>query len=353
MSSRYAVIMAGGTGERFWPLSRKLKPKHLHPIVGDVSMLEQTFMRLSGCIPQENIFILTSAQQRPAMLEVCPFLKPSQVVAEPCPRDTCAAVALATKLVKRFDKDAVFGVFPADQFIDGDEAFAKNLECAFDLACRKDGLFTIGIKPTYPATGYGYIELAESFDDAAVKYYKAARFVEKPNLARAKEYLEKGGFLWNAGMFVWTVKSIESALYAHAADVYKPFEVLEGAGHAFFEKLDAFFPDLKKISIDFAVMERASNVYCVPSLFEWDDVGSWSALERHGNADAAGNLAAGLAEFVDACANTVYDKTGRFTAVIGLNNIVVAHTADATLVCAKDRLEDIKQLVKKLPEAYK
>ena len=353
MQNRYAIIMAGGVGERFWPVSRKNSPKHLHAITGTDNMLKQTFDRLSECVGYDRIFVITSAPQAKAMQEKCPFLSPDKIIVEPCGRDTCAAVALAAKLVKRLDKEAVFGVFPADQTIADKESFKLALNTAFELASLTKGLFTIGVKPTFPATGYGYIDCCSPEEFCGLKYYRARRFVEKPDLPTAEKYIASGSYFWNAGMFVWTVDAIEKALGLYAPEVFEPFGLLDDKSVDFLKTLSSFYSDLKKISIDFAVMEKADNIYCLPAPFDWDDVGSWTALERHRPKDKFGNVAVGNAVFLDSNSNTVFDADGRFTAVLGLDNVVVVHTKDATLVCDKKSAEKIKSLLKIVPEELK
>jgi len=352
MSSRYIVIMAGGRGERFWPKSRLARPKHLQSIVGDSTMLEQTIDRVTGIVPTKNILVITNAKQRDAMLEVCPQLGPDQIIAEPVGRDTAAAVGLATLLVEQLDPEATYAILPADHVIHDGEGYAEVLKRAFEAAEKSESLVTIGIQPDEPATGYGYIHVDKTLDEIGGKpVYSVERFVEKPDLETAKSYLEQGGYYWNAGMFIWKVSAVDAALKAHAAELYEGLEVIRAglnAGKDLDPLLAETYPPLKKISVDFAIMEKAENVTMVESGFDWDDVGAWPAIERHYPKDDAGNVVRGLVAFENAKNNIVVSENGHLTAVIGVDDLIVVHTPDATLVCRKDQAQDIKKVVKAL-----
>lgn len=217
MSNRFVVIMAGGRGERFWPQSRLTRPKHLLPIVGDSPMLAQTVDRLKGLVPPENVFVITNKEQRDAVLESCPALLPERVIGEPEGRDTAAAVGLAALLVDQEAKDAAFALLPADHVIEDGEGFRSVLTSSFEAAEQDDYLVTIGIKPSFPATGYGYLSQGEELNKVLSRpVSKVDRFVEKPNVSTAEKYLSEGGYFWNAGMFVWRPSVILSAIEKHA-----------------------------------------------------------------------------------------------------------------------------------------
>jgi len=352
MDARYIVIMAGGKGERFWPESRLKRPKHLLPIVGDTPMLRQTLDRIGDTVPRENIIIVTNVTQQSAIQEMCPDLPAENVVAEPVGRDTAPAVALSMLLVKQRNPEAVFALLPADHVIHDSEGFQSCLQTAFDVAREQDVLVTIGIKPTHPATGYGYIQKGRALKGYEEKSaHHVMRFVEKPDLGKATEYVDSGEYFWNAGMFVWSIKSIQQAF-----ELYNP-GLLEGVGEietemetgtAFETALEAVYPKLERISIDFSVMEKASNVVTLESSFDWDDVGEWPAIERHGEKDAAGNLLSGLAMVKDASNNIVFNDRKRVTTLLGVEDLIVVHTDDATLVCHKSKAQEIKELVKSL-----
>ncbi len=352
MDDQFIVIMAGGKGERFWPESRLKRPKHLLPIVGSSPMLRQTVDRIGNAVPKENIFVVTNVTQQEAIREMCPDLPSENIVAEPVGRDTAPAVGLSMLLVKQKNPNGVFTLLPADHVIHDSEGFQKCLQTGFDLAGGSDVLVTIGIAPTHPATGYGYIQKGEALDRfEAQKAFKVKRFVEKPDLAIATDYVESGEYYWNAGMFVWSVKAIESAFSKHNPALLQGIEKIEKSiadGQSLADALDVVYPNLERISIDFSVMEKAENVVTIESTFDWDDVGEWPAIERHGDKDDAGNLLSGLGMAEDASNNIVFNDGKRVTALLGVDDLIVVHTEDATLVCHRSKAQDIKKIVKTL-----
>lgn len=354
MSNRYVVIMAGGSGERFWPQSRQARPKHLLPIVGERPMLAQTLARIGDLVPIENVFVITNEVQRPQVLQVCPQLPPENVVGEPVGRDTSAAVGLATELVRARNAEGVLAMLPADAVIHDAAGFQKILEAAFVAATSAEVLVTIGIEPTSPATGYGYIHRGEPWQTVQGQhFYRVRRFVEKPDLMRAQGYLESGEYFWNAGMFVWTVAAIDAAFASHLPDLHASLARIRSglaAGEPTQALLAREYPSLQKISVDYGIMEKAQNVVTVPAAFDWDDVGEWPAIARHYPQDANGNTVKGHAQFLDAANNIVVSEDGHLTAVLGLEDLIVVRTADATLICPRSRAQDIKHLVKALAE---
>ncbi|MEI6891001.1 MAG: sugar phosphate nucleotidyltransferase [Pontiella sp.] len=352
MGGRYAVIMAGGKGERFWPLSTSKQPKQLLALVGDKPLIAQAVDRLQGFVPPENIFVVTNADLIDATRAATPALPPENVVGEPIGRDTAAAVACGGALVKARDATGVFAVLTADQVMGDLDIFSNTLKGGMDLASENDILVTIGIQPTYPATGFGYIESGADFQTVEkVDFKKTVRFVEKPAEATAIEYLETGKFFWNSGMFIWSVQSLEKAFGTHCpamlelmntlTDYAKDGKIVEG--------MDATYPDLGKISIDYALMEKADNIVMACGTFYWDDVGAWPALENHFEQDADGNTAIGQVEILDSTGNIVLSKN-HLTAIIGVDNLVVVQAEGVTLVCPKDRAQDIKKMVVALRE---
>jgi len=351
MSKRFVVIMAGGRGERFWPESRTARPKQLLPIVGEKAMLAQTIDRLAGLVPTKDVFVITNVEQRAAVLEVCPELDPSKVIGEPIGRDTAAAVGLATVLVRREDPDASFAMLPADAVIHDDAGLRATLETAFAAAEAEPVLATIGITASFPATGYGYIQKGNEMRNYAGRaVYQVKRFVEKPDLATAQGYLEAGDYFWNAGMFIWSVPSIVAELEKSTPTLWKALQAIDqglAAGQDIDTLLAVHYPNLEKISVDYAIIEKATNVVMVESGFDWDDVGEWPAVARHYPADEAGNVVRGQAELSDATGNIVYcrDKN-HLIALIGVKDLIVVKTDDATLVCHKDKAQEIKELVK-------
>ncbi|WP_372807938.1 mannose-1-phosphate guanylyltransferase [Pontiella sp.] len=352
MAGRYAVIMAGGKGERFWPLSTSRHPKQLLALVGDKPLIAQAVDRLQGLVPPENVFVVTNADLVDATREAAPSLPPENIVGEPVGRDTAAAVACGGALVKARDENGVFAILTADQVMGDLDVFSATLKGGMDLAEQNDILVTIGIEPTYPATGFGYIESGTRFDTAeGVEFRKADRFVEKPDEATAAQYLETGKFYWNSGMFIWSVAALEKAFGAHCPAMRELMDTLAGYARdgKIVEGMAATYPDLGKISIDYALMEKAGNIVMACGTFYWDDVGAWPALESHFEQDRCGNTPIGQVETLDAHGNIVLSKD-RLTAVIGVSDLIVVQAEGVTLVCPKDRAQDIKKMVIALRE---
>jgi mannose-1-phosphate guanylyltransferase len=356
---RFAIIMAGGRGERFWPLSREQTPKQLLTLLGDRSLLQQAVDRVTPVVPLPNVLVITTEAQRAQVQRQLPHLPRANIVAEPCGRDTTAAVALGAALVGQRSLTGVMAVLPADHVIPETAKFQRVLGDALDLASRGQVMVTIGIKPTEPATGYGYIRVGSPLPPPRegrpyrTQFCKAEAFVEKPGLEKAIEYLASKAYRWNAGMFVWSFVTITEGLTQHQPEIAE-------ACHRWFEaarpaRLKAVlaqdYPNLKKVSIDYALMEKARNVVVANGDFAWDDLGSWPALSRHLKADAAGNCAVGDLVTVDAARNLVYDArtASRGTvALVGLRDCVVVLTNDAVLVTPRDQTQKIKDLVRGL-----
>lgn len=353
-NNRYIVIMAGGQGERFWPKSRLTSPKHILPIVGETPMLAQTLSRLKGLVPVENIFVITNKVQMKMVESICSALTHSQIITEPIGRDTTAAIGLANILVKRKNPQAVFAVLPADHVVHDEEGFRDCINKAFDIASEREALVTIGIQPSGPSTAYGYIKKGELENAREGEvFYKVEQFVEKPDLETAKKYIASGQYFWNAGMFVWSVSTLEKALVEHCPEIVKGLAQLEerwGSGDSLEAVLDEIYPQLPKISIDYALMEKANNVYTVPSSFDWDDVGEWPAIVRHSKLDGEGNVIQGAGIVEKSSGNLIVGDPGHLITLLGVHDLIVVQTKDATLVCHKDKAQDIKKLVQKVKE---
>ena len=353
MHKRYVVIMAGGKGERFWPESRLSRPKQLLPIVGDTAMLAQTIKRLEGFVDSQDVFVITNAEQRAAVLEVCPELDPAKVIGEPLGRDTAAAVGLATILVRREDLGAIFAILPADAVIHDAKGLRATLETAFLAAEEKSVLATIGIQAQFPATGYGYIQQGEPTHKYAGRYaYKVKRFVEKPNHETAQRYIESGDYFWNAGMFVWSVDTIVAQLEKSTPDLWASLLKIDtelSTGTNLDTLLKEHYPRLEKISVDYEIIEKASNVIMVESGFDWDDVGEWPAVARHYPADNEGNVVRGAAYLQSSRENIVFSRDpDHLIALLGVEDLIVVKTDDATLVCHKDKAQNLKDLVQSI-----
>ena len=355
----YVIIMAGGRGERFWPVSREARPKQLITLLGKRSFLQQAVDRVAPLVPMKNILVITNEVQAPEVRKQLPKLPKQNVIAEPVGRDTCAAVTLGAALVGARSTTGVMAVLPADHVIPEEKKFQQILADSLDLASRGQVIVTIGIKPTEPATGYGYIHVGEPLPPPqGVKpykttFYKVERFVEKPNFDRALEYVNSGQYRWNAGMFIWSFVTITQGLEKHQPEMavacQRWFKVANTPKLA--RVLAREYPEIKKISIDFALMEHAQNVVVADGAFEWDDLGSWTALSRHLKADPEGNCAVGDFIHVDAARNVVYDAPVKHRtpiAIVGLRDSIVVQTDDATLVAHKSQAQKVKELVTKL-----
>lgn len=347
----YACIMAGGSGERFWPMSRASVPKHLLKLFSERTLLEETVRRIEGVVPKENIFVLTSEVQlagsRAALAGLVP---PEQVIAEPAKRDTAPAAALATALVRaRAGEAATLALLPADAFIADHQTFRMQLELAMIDAAAGGRIITFGVKPTYPSTGFGYLEVGPESGRHLGKFpiRKVNRFVEKPDLTTAERYLEDGIYLWNAGIFVWNVATFlqEAEHSARELAVFiREFPKADWSGF-----LAQRFPLLHKTSVDYAIMEKSHRVETLMARFDWDDVGMWTAVPKHLPTDAAGNTVRG-AVVTERATNNIAVSTGRTIALCGVKDLVVVETADAILVCHRDAVQDIKKLTAKLPQ---
>ncbi len=356
---RFVIIMAGGRGERFWPVSREKTPKQLISLLGKESFLQMTVNRVAPLVPLKNILVITNEVQAPQVQKQLPKLPKGNVIAEPVGRDTCAAVTLGAAIVGQRSTTGVMAVLPADHVIPEEKKFQTVLNDCFDLAARGQVIVTIGIKPTEPATGYGYIRVGETLPPPQglkpykTTFHRAEQFVEKPHYDRALEYLQNPSYRWNAGMFIWSFVTITEGLQKHQPEMYAACQKWFGvAGTPKFTKTIAKdYPEIKKISIDYALMEHAHNVVVADGDFEWDDLGSWNALARHLKADPEGNCAVGDFIHVDAARNIVFDaRTQNRTVIanVGLRDSILVLTDDAVLVAHKSQSQKIKELVGKL-----
>ncbi len=350
MKNMYAVIMAGGKGERFWPLSTSKHPKQLLSLVDNKPMMTLAVERVSGIIPDENIIVITNADIVDEISHAVPRLKKENIIGEPFGRDTAAACALASAIVKARDPGAAFCILTADHIIEDIPAFQATLLECFKTAISDNVLVTIGITPTFPSTGFGYIETGKSVENhEKVKIYHANRFVEKPDRKTAETYLSAGNYYWNSGMFIWSVKSFQHALATHQP------HLLAMANHmtnvygstAFDSRLKEEYGKLSKISVDYAIMEKADNILVAAGNFRWLDVGTWTSLKDILNSDGEGNTLSGKVELIDSSDNIVFSHE-RLTALIGVKDLVVVQAGNATLICSKDKAQDIKAMVQLL-----
>ncbi|MBM4244814.1 MAG: hypothetical protein FJ148_13520 [Deltaproteobacteria bacterium] len=357
---RYAVIMAGGSGERFWPASRRARPKQLLRLTDpDLSMIEEAIERIAPLIPRAQILIATSELLAQPIADALPGLPRENILAEPEKRNTAACLALAAAHLQHrhgHDAEIVMAVLTADHQIGAPDRFRATVAGALDFAATEDALVTIGVVPTRPETGYGYIEVAPSptgdGPPEAGRPIRVLRFREKPSEPIAREYAKSGHHFWNSGMFFWRVSSLLRGLEQHmpnlATGEHAMVDALAGRGT---RSLRDVFLALEDVSVDIGLMERAGNVWVVPADFPWDDVGAWDALERTRTPDELHNVVVGDAVLVDVKDSIVFNEPGAdqlAVAVIGLDGVVVATTRDGILVCPKDRAQDVRRAVAEL-----
>lgn len=350
-SSYYACIMAGGSGERFWPMSRARTPKQLLKLLSDTTLIEETVRRLDGVVPLENIFILTNAVQLAGTRAALPMLKPSQIIAEPAKRDTAPAAALATALVRARNPDGVLLVLSADAVIHDGRSCGRQLGEALARAAETEAVLTFGIQPDHAATGFGYLEMGDpvATGTEGSVFRRVSRFVEKPDAATAQRYLESGHYTWNAGIFAWRVSVFLAEAERNAPTLAKFIREFPSDATADAYLLEKF-PTLEpKVSLDYAIMEKAQAVETTVAKFDWDDVGLWTALPKHLPRDDSHNTVKGPVVAVNASHNIAVSN-GRMIALCGVKDLVVVETADAILVCHRDAVQDIKKLHPKLPK---
>lgn len=355
MSSHYALILAGGSGTRFWPLSRNAKPKQLLDLFGHGTLLAQTIQRLDGLIPKENIFILTNHVQLEGVLEEAQGIPKENIFAEPAKRDTGPAVALGIGLIAARDPEASMVILPADQLINDVSSFQEVISDALTVADQTEALVTVGIKPTWACPSYGYIERGDEapLTGLSVKNtpYEVKRFREKPAVELAEKFLSQGGFTWNAGMFIWSIPTVLKELQANAPDLSSFVDKVVHADNKE-ETINTIFDCLSPISIDYALMEEASCVYNIEATFDWDDVGSWISVSKYldKSGDGKENLTNAPVTEIDSESNIVYNtRPGSHIALLGVDDLIVVQTEDGVLVAAQHQADNIKKLVDKLP----
>ncbi len=348
------VIMAGGSGTRFWPLSTDTRPKQFLVLFGDRSMIQLTWDRVIGLVPRERVFVLTNARYVPLVREQLPDLPVDNIIGEPMARDTAGAVALATAICRGRFGDPVMTVLTADHLIQPTERFHDTLLSAARGARESGALYTFGIAPSFPATGYGYLEAGEAVGEGErADHFELEGFREKPDLATAREFLKSRRYAWNSGMFVWNTSAIHDALRrflpAHAGIV----ETLAEADLTpdWEAALEAAFEPLPKISIDYGVMEKADRVRMVRATFEWSDVGDWLALETFHEPDGEGNRGSGRIRPLSASTNAVFcEDPDETVALVGVRDLIVVRAGGRTLVAHRTATEAVKDLVNRLRE---
>ena len=339
-----AVIMAGGVGARFWPKSRTEEPKQLLSLFSERSMIQNTVDRMRGMVKNENIYVVTNKIQKPKIVKQLGEIPEENIIEEPFGKNTAAAVGLASIVVANKHANAVTIILPADHLINDKDEFQRTIKEAANFANENEALVTIGINPTRPDTGYGYIQIDESSEDNSIN--KVLRFAEKPNLETAKRFLESGDFFWNSGMFIWRTDVILNEIKSYLLDLNDGLELIKNAigKDDYDEVLTKVYGQLRSISIDYGIMENSKIVNLIKGEFDWSDVGSWDAVYHLLGKDDKGNVGKGDVYFGNTEGNYV-DSENRFTAVIGVKNLLVINTEDATLVCHRDYAQDVKLVV--------
>jgi mannose-1-phosphate guanylyltransferase len=352
ISNFYPVILAGGRGTRFWPLSRKRRAKQLLPLNSERTMVQETVDRLLPLAPNGKFWIITNSDLRDPILQQLPALSPNQVLAEPIGRNTAPAIGLAAFLLGRIDPNAVIGMFPSDHVIFDEPRFHTDVARAVEIAASGPNIVVMGIQPTRPETGYGYIEVGASTKDGDIQ---VVRFTEKPDLVDAKKFVTAGNFYWNSGMFVWGARTLSDALREHLPNTAFILEQIAASygTPAFGETFAALYPKCENISIDYALLEPRSKkgegksgIYCIPATFGWNDLGSWTALYEHRTANQSGepNVISASEKFeLDASGNFVHSN--KFVAVVGVHDLVVVETEDALLITTRDKAQDVGKVV--------
>lgn len=346
----YGVIMAGGSGTRFWPKSRRNRPKQLLAISGDKTMIQATVERILPEIPYDRIMVITGSTHEEEVRKQLPGLPPEMVVVEPVGRNTAPCIALAAYKLRKQNPDAIMAVLPADHLIGKAVEFLDALRIGAEAAATSDYLLTFGILPDRPETGYGYIKLGPTeIQIRGTPVHRVEGFVEKPNRDTAEKYLSSGRYLWNSGMFMWNVSAIVKAFQTHLPGLADAVERILPALNTP-EELNALrelYSGVEAVSIDYGIMEKAANTLCIPVDVEWNDVGSWASLADVWLPDEQGNSATGEVVFLES-RDCVVSSPHRLTALIGMEELVVVDTPDAIMICRKDRAQDVKKLREEL-----
>lgn len=345
--AKYAVVMAGGAGTRLWPAARQDSPKQLQKLIFDKPLIAETVDRLSAFYPLQRIFVVTAARYAEQIQEAVPDLRKMNVISEPFGRNTAAAIALAAFRIHRDDRDSTFGVFPADHVILKPEALYQALAFAHDLVLQHR-VVDIGVPPSHPETGYGYIELGDVLEARdGLQARQVRRFVEKPSLQTAQEYVRAGNYIWNSGMFVWTAEKYLDALRQELPQTYEPLQDAFSSGAV--DQLTEAYEHIQDISVDYAIMEKVSDVVALPVDFGWRDIGDWAALYDMMEHDDDGNAIEGKHVSLDTHGSLLLSSQ-RLIATIGIDDLVVIDTGDVLLVVPRGRAQDVKKLLDELKE---
>ncbi len=350
---RHGVIMAGGAGTRLWPLSRAARPKQILPLFGGKSLLRQSYERLASLLPNEAIYVITAAAHLPFVAKEIPELPAENLIGEPVGRDTANAVGLAAAILHHRDPDGEMGIFTADHIINPVDTFCESVDRAYTTAAEQsDALITFGIRPSSPHTGYGYVKRGAQL---AQQVFEVEKFTEKPSITAAMRYVTSGRYYWNSGMFTWRIATILEQIKKHLRHSYE--KLMECARDwdtpRREETANRIYPELMKISVDFAIMEKAERVLVIEMNCQWIDVGSWTALEHVVGGDADGNIAIAPKTInLGSRGNVIVSERDHLIATIGVDDLVIIHAEDATLICTKRDAQGIKELVANVREQF-
>jgi mannose-1-phosphate guanylyltransferase len=353
------VILAGGRGTRFWPLSRKKRAKQLLALDGKQTMIQQTVARLLPLAPPKRFWIITNDDLRLAISKQLPRLPKAQILAEPAGRNTAPAIGLAAFLLLREDPDAVIGMFPSDHVIADEKRYRETLQRGIEIAAAGENIVVLGIRPNRPETGYGYIEAGRTFEGEVLL---VRRFTEKPDAEKAVEFVQAGNYFWNSGMFLWSARTLSNALREHLPRTAALLEEIAAAfgTRKFAATFRRQYPKCENISVDYAILEprsakgeREGRIFCLPADFGWNDLGSWTALHEHHTAKSSppeGNIVTAAGVFVLNAHGNYVHAPGKFVAVVGVNDLVVVETPDALLITTRQHAQDVGKVVKHLDE---
>ena len=350
MEKMYCLIMAGGSGTRFWPSSRTAKPKQYLNLFGNESLLQSTVRRFENFMDRQHIYIVSSQSQKKVLEEQTPEIPRRNLIYEPVGKNTLPCIGLAAMFAEKDDPEGVMVVSPSDHLIRNEELFRDTVLAGAKTAREQNGIVTIGITPSYPATGYGYIQVEKELSGGEkIRQFKVKQFVEKPDLDTAKSYLGQGGFFWNSGLFIFKVSVFLDAVKKFAPSLYHDLKKIQAElGKSSYEQtLDTIYRAVESISVDYGIMEHAQNIFLVEGNFEWNDLGSWESVYLFSEKDKKGNTGVGEATFLDSENSYVFSDDG-LVALIGLDDVIVVRDGNATLVCRRDKAEDVKKIVEQL-----
>lgn len=341
----YAILMAGGVGSRFWPVSTADFPKQFHDMLGaGQTLIQKTFSRLAQLIPEENILILTNEKYNQIVLDQLPMVKPENVLLEPAMRNTAPCILYASLKIQKENPDAVMVVAPSDHWIEDEAAFTENLQACFDFCAKENALMTLGIQPTFPNTGFGYIEFDKTGQE---RIKKVQQFREKPDYETAKQFLESGNFLWNGGIFIWSARSITEAFERFQPQMNALFQKGASAYNTADEVgfINENYASAENISIDYAVMEKASNVFVLPATFDWNDLGTWGSLHEKLDKDHQNNAVVNARVILENASNNIIRTDAKKLIIVdGLDDFIIVDKDDVLLIYPKSKEQDIKRI---------